>query len=232
MDNQIVFLRSVMEAELINQVDFEGATTIQVALDRVEAVFMMAHPLLNRRVAFFNMKQAEGQPMSEHIIALKLAALEADVDSMSAEDHKASRIISSCTEGELLTKLLDMKPAVDNKPTVVELEKVVADFEARKISEGLLIGGGAKSRRVKNDKDKCWKCQQKGHFARECTFPKDKLQCKICNTKGLHNTFEGCQGKEKKERYPKGEKEKKKEEKEGQEQEVSNTWSRRRWISH
>ena len=213
VDNQIVFLRSVMEAELINQVDFEGATTIQVALDRVEAVFMMAHPLLNRRVAFFNMKQAEGQPMSEHIIALKLAALEADVDSMSAEDHKASRIISSCTEGELLTKLLDMKPAVDNKPTVVELEKVVADFEARKISEGLLIGGGAKSRRVKNDKDKCWKCQQKGHFARECTFPKDKLQCKICNTKGLHNTFEGCQGKEKKERYPKGEKEKKKKKK-------------------
>ena len=210
VEEQTAFLRSVMEVELIDQVDFGGVTTIKVALDRVEAQFMLIHPLLNRRVQFLTMQQAEGQLMSEHIIGLTKAGMEADVDTMTPEDWKATRIISSCTDKEMRTKLLEMKPAVANKPTVTELEKVVADFEARKISEDLL--GGPKSRRIqeKKDKGKCWKCQQKGHFARECTFPKDKLYCKVCNTKGNHNTFQGCQGKKE---YPQKEKKNKKKEK-------------------
>ena len=212
VEGQTAFLRSVMEVELIDQVDFGGVTTIKVALDRVEAQFMLIHPLLNRRVQFLTMQQAEGQLMSEHIIGLTKAGMEADVDTMTPEDWKATRIISSCTDKEMRTKLLEMKPAVANKPTVTELEKVVADFEARKISEDLLTGGGPKNRRIQKEKDKgkCWKCQQKGHFARECTFPKDKLYCKVCNTKGNHNTFEGCQGKKE---YPQKEKKPKKKEK-------------------
>ena len=212
VEGQTAFLRSVMEVEIIDQVDFEGVATIKAALDRVEAQFMLIHPLLNRRVHFLTMQQAEGQLMSEHIIGLTKAGMEADVDTMNPEDWKATRIISSCTDKEMRTKLLEMKPAVANKPTVAELEKVVADFEARKISEDLLTGGGPKSRRIqeKKDKGKCWKCQQKGHFARECTFPKDKLYCKVCNTKGNHNTFDGCQGKKE---FPQKEKKNKKKEK-------------------
>ena len=179
VEGQIPFLRSVMETELIDQVDFGGAATIKVALDRVEAQFMLIHPLLNRRVEFLTMQQKEGQLMSEHIIGLTKAGLEADVDKMGPEDWKATRIISSCTDKEMRTKLLEMKPAVANKPTVAELEKVVADFEARKISEDLLTGGGHRNRRVQKDatKGECWKCRQKGHFARECLVPKNKLQC-------------------------------------------------------
>ena len=52
--------------------------------------------------------------MSEHIVALTKAGLEADVDTMGPEDWKATRIISSCTEKEMRTKLLEMKPAVAN----------------------------------------------------------------------------------------------------------------------
>ena len=206
IEGQVAFLRSVLDVELSEQVDFGGAATIKVALDRVEAQFMLIHPLLNRRVEFLTMQQKEGQLMSEHIICLTKAGLEADVDTMVPEDWKATRIISSCTDKEMRTKLLEMRPAVANKPTVVELEKVVADFEARKISEDLLNGGNPRSRRVQRDatKGECWKCRQKGHFARECPVPKNKLQCTVCNTKGLHNTFEGCQGKKE---YPqKGEK--------------------------
>ena len=212
IEGQVAFLRSVLDVELSEQVDFGGAATIKVALDRVEAQFMLIHPLLNRRVEFLTMQQKEGQLMSEHIICLTKAGLEADVDTMVPEDWKATRIISSCTDKEMRTKLLEMRPAVANKPTVVELEKVVADFEARKISEDLLNGGNPRSRRVQRDatKGECWKCRQKGHFARECPVPKNKLQCTVCNTKGLHNTFEGCQGKKE---YPqKGEKKKKKKE--------------------
>ena len=214
VEGQTAFLRSVMEVELIDQVDFGSVASIKVALDRVEAQFMLIHPLLNRRVQFLTMQQAEGQLMSEHIIGLTKAGMEADVDTMTPEDWKATRIISSCTDKEMRTKLLEMKPAVANKPTVVELEKVVADFEARKISEDLLTGGGAKNRRTlqkDKDKGKCWRCQQKGHFARDCTFPKDKLHCKVCNTRGNHNTFEDCQGKKEppsKERKPKKKKDK------------------------
>ena len=207
VDGQIAFLRSIVDAELSDQVNFEGATTIKMALDRVEAQFMLIHPLLNRRVEFLTMQQKDGQLMSEHIIGLTKAGLEADVDSMMPEDWKATRIISSCTDKEMRTKLLEMRPAADNKPTVVELEKVVADFEARKISEDLLTGGLPKNRRVQGkgepQKGECWKCRQRGHFARECPVPKNKLQCTVCNTKGLHNTFEGCQGKKD---YPQKEK--------------------------
>ena len=212
IDGQIAFLRSVLDVELSEQVDLGGATTIKEALDRVEAQFMLTHPLLNRRVEFLTMQQKEGQLMSEHIIGLTKAGLEADVDTMGPEDWKATRIISSCTDKEMRTKLLEMRPAVANKPTVVELQKVVADFEARKISEDLLTGGTPRNRRVQKGeppKGECWKCRQKGHFARECPVPKNKLQCTVCNTKGFHNTFEGCQGKKE---YPNKDKKKKKKE--------------------
>ena len=64
VEGQTAFLRSVMEVEIIDQVDFEGVATIKAALDRVEAQFMLIHPLLNRRVHFLTMQQAEGQLMS------------------------------------------------------------------------------------------------------------------------------------------------------------------------
>ena len=36
VDNQIAYLRSVMDSDLIDKVDFVGVTTIKIALDRVE----------------------------------------------------------------------------------------------------------------------------------------------------------------------------------------------------
>ena len=41
VEGQTAFLRSVMEVEIIDQVDFEGVATIKAALDRVEAQFML-----------------------------------------------------------------------------------------------------------------------------------------------------------------------------------------------
>ena len=40
-------------------------------------------------------------------------------------------IISSCSNNELVTKLLEMRPAVADKPTVEELEKVIIAFDAQ-----------------------------------------------------------------------------------------------------
>ena len=207
--NQIAYLRSVMELELIDQVDFDGAADIDVALDRVEKEFMKTHPLLNRRVSFLTLKQPEGQLMSEHLVTFKQSGKEADVDSMSPEDLKATLIISSCTNKELTTKLLELTPAVADKPTVAELEKVITDYEARKTSEELL-NPNSRSRRVDAGKGKCHRCQQKGHFIRDCKVPKDQLECKVCNTKGNHNTKPTCleKKKEKTEALPKKKKKK------------------------
>ena len=173
VENQIAYLRSVMEAELVDQVDFEGATTIQEAMDRVEREFKKTHPLLNRRVTLLTMKQPEGQLMSDHLVAFKQVGKEADVDTMSPEDLKAVLIISSCTNKELVTKLLEMSPAEPDKPTVAELEKVITDFEVRKKSEELL-NPDSKSRRVDASKVKCFKCQKRGHFWRDCKESGDK----------------------------------------------------------
>ena len=62
-------------------------------------------------------------------------------------------LFSSCSNKELVTKLLEMRPAVDDKPTVEELEKVITDFEVRKKSEELL-NPDPKSRRVDASKAK------------------------------------------------------------------------------
>merc|ERR1711895_382824 len=34
----------------------------------------------------------------------------------------------------------------------------------------------------------CRTCGKKGHMAAACTIPKDKLQCKFCNSQNSHNT--------------------------------------------
>merc|ERR1712208_30280 len=34
----------------------------------------------------------------------------------------------------------------------------------------------------------CRTCGKKGHMAAACTMPKDKLQCKFCNSQNSHNT--------------------------------------------
>ena len=177
VENQVAYLRSVMEAELIDQVDFEGATSIDVALARVEQEFKKSHPLLNRRVTLLTMKQPEGQLMSDYLVAFKQVGKEADVDTMTPEDLKAVLIISSCTNKELVTKLLEMNPAVADKPSVVELEKVITDFEVRKKSEELL-NPDPKSRRVDASKAKCFKCQKKGHFWRDCKEDKPEQKSK------------------------------------------------------
>ena len=170
MKSQIAFLRSVLELEISEKVDFTGAADIKTALDTVEQQFMKLYPLINRRVEFLTMQQKEGQTMSEHIVNLSKAGQEADVDSMTPEDLKATRIISSCTNKEMRTKLLEMKPAVANKPTVVELEKVVADYEARKISEDLLIGDKPRNRRTPGrggPSGPCFRCNEKGHYYKD-----------------------------------------------------------------
>ena len=110
MDGQLAYLTSVVELEIIDKVDLTGATTIKMALDRVEEEFMKTHPLINRRVEFLTMNQKEGQLMSEHIVNLTKAGQEADVDNMTPEDLKATRLIASCTNKEMRTKLLEMKP--------------------------------------------------------------------------------------------------------------------------
>ena len=211
VENQIAYLRSVMDSDLIDKVDFGGATTIRMALDRVEREFMKTHPLLNRRVAFLTMKQPEGQQMSEFLVTFKQSGKEADVDTMTIEELKATLIIGSCSNKELRTKLLEMRPATANKPTVPELEQVVAAFEARKASEDLL-NNGSRSRRADSSQGKCHRCQQKGHFVKDCTVPKWQLECKVCGTKGHHNTKPSCKmGKEEeKEVQPKRPKKKKK----------------------
>ena len=114
-----------MDSDLIDKVDFVGASTIKIALDRVEREFMKTHPLLNRRVAFLTMKQPEGQQMSEFLVTFKQSGKEADVDTMTIEELKATLIIGSCSNKELRTKLLEMKPATANKPTVPELAQLV-----------------------------------------------------------------------------------------------------------
>ena len=177
VENQVAYLRSVMEAELVEQVDFTGVASIDAALARVEQEFKKTHPLLNRRVTLLTMKQPEGQLMSDHLVAFKQVGQEADVDTMTPEDLKAVLIISSCTNKELVTKLLEMNPTVADKPSVAELEKVINDFEVRKKSEELL-NPDPKSRRVDASKVTCFKCKQKGHFWRDCKEPADKTEQK------------------------------------------------------
>ena len=195
VENQVAYLRSVMDAELVEQVDLDGATSIDVALARVEQEFKKTHPLLNRRVTLLTMKQPEGQIMSDYLVAFKQVGKEADVDTMSSEDLKAVLIISSCTNKELVTKLLEMNPTVADKPSVVELEKVITDFEVRKKSEELL-NPDPKSRRVDASKATCFKCKQKGHFWRDCKGPADKTEQK---SKGDYSSskFKKKKGKKK-----------------------------------
>ena len=45
----------------------------------------------------------------------------------------------------------------------------------------------------------CQACGKKGHMVAACTVPKEKLYCKFCDTKNLHNTS-ACIKKQKEEK--------------------------------
>ena len=50
----------------------------------------------------------------------------------------------------------------------------------------------------------CRACGKKGHMSAACTVPKDKLFCKFCDTKNLHNTS-ACIKKQKEDKETKRE---------------------------
>ena len=72
-----------------------------LAIKRLVYDFNKDASQLEEKVEFLTMNQKEGQLMSEHIVNLTKAGQEADVDNMTPEDLKATRLIASCTDKEM-----------------------------------------------------------------------------------------------------------------------------------
>ena len=176
VDSQMIYFRAAMDSEMKDRLDdaLDHVTNLEEALKVVEDEFKKICPLLNRRVTLFSNKQPEGQSMSEYLVGQKQLWKEADVNKLTPEDLKATLIISSCTNKELATKLLELKPAVVDKPTVAELEKVIEEYEARKASEELLNPSKERSRRTDTSGPQCFSCREYGHIQSFCPKKKEK----------------------------------------------------------
>ena len=174
--DQMIYFKAAMDAEMRDRLkaSLESVADLKAALELVNKEFEKIYPKLNRRVSVINMKQPEDQPMSEFLITLEQHWAEADMNDLTMQDLMATTIISSCTNRELTTKLLEMKPAVADKPTVAELKKVVSDYEARKASEELLIQASHRSRRMDLANIQCYNCQEYGHTQGRCPKKKKK----------------------------------------------------------
>merc|ERR1712115_432845 len=122
------------------------------------------------------------------------------MDAISPEDWSKLLLYATCTDKEILTKILAKTRELETPHQIIEFVDVE---ECGKKNAGRLLGGKATIARAgfqgggdNNGNNgvrtpKCFACQAKGHTRSECTVDPSTLWCVHCKTKN-HNTYNKC----------------------------------------
>ena len=110
----------------------------------------------------------------------------------AGSDRIECLLIVSGLNDEAVLKELHKDIATHMRSPKVLMEAITAiDRSAQTLDYQLT--GGDKLRRMNNGQNACCHtCQTAGHNKEQCTVPKDKLFCKHCKKKGVHNTNSYC----------------------------------------
>ena len=193
---QKAVLLSCISPEFQAKVDLSHAVTLTQSLAILDEVFRKANPRMLLRHRYLKIKQQKGESVSEYISKEAQLSKDAGIAELSPEELRAHVLIAGIHEKELVKKLLELKEEDLNVTKIREVSDIYA--EQTKTVDGLVDSESARTRQNKTADSQltCFTCQEKGHRAPDCKFPKEKLHCKWCQQYGRpanrHNSSQFC----------------------------------------
>ena len=103
--------------------------------------WLVNHPLITNRLKYFQHKQADGQKASAFSAAHKELRKGCDLEEMTPEDVHIMTMLAGFVDEDMLNELLKIN---DGKPkTVLELDKKIAEVEARRSAATFILGSAS-----------------------------------------------------------------------------------------
>ena len=156
-------------------------------MNALDKLFLKIQPLADRRRAIFHYKQTIGQKMSQLIAEKENERFAANTADMTSDDYFVIAILEMCTDPELSKRFGEVK----TNELTEKLKDVAEVYERATTSDNqaMLVNSNKtnwkKNQNAQNTSTKqCYRCNRKGHAAREYRTDKEKLYCIFCKTKG------------------------------------------------
>merc|ERR1712105_174760 len=137
------------------------------------------------------MSQSKTENATQFGQRVRTSYMHSDAANAGSDKIECLLIIRGLTDEAILKELHKDIAKYTWSPNV-RMEAITAlDRSAHTLDHQLT--GGKKLRRMNNGQGaRCHTCQTVGHTKEQCTVSKDKLFCKHCKKKGLHNTNSYC----------------------------------------
>ena len=160
----------------------------------LDKLFLKSQPLADRRRAVFHCKQRIRQKMSQLITKKENERFATNTADMTQDDFFVKAILEMCTDPELSKRFCEVKT---NELTWEKLRDVAETYERATASDkrAMMINSnrrnGRKNKSTQGTSTKqCYRCNKKGHTAKDRRTDKKKLYCKFCRAKG--HASEAC----------------------------------------
>ena len=121
------FLNSRLRGKIQNNTPVLDDPTDESCLDMLRSEFLIRHPLFNRRLAFYEAKQEQGQDFTDFAEKLQRHGDEADLRNIPIDDTYVMRYFTAVTDDKLQEEFLRLK-----SPTKQEMLETAANYEQGK----------------------------------------------------------------------------------------------------
>ncbi len=137
---QLAYVKILVDDHLVGKINAakNDRTNGVACLDILCNIFKAKYPVIVKRVAYFNVKQENGEPFSETVTRMKNQAIDADIDRLDIDGVKVLRYLTAVKDEKLLKELIDV-----SNPNPEKLEEAIAKYEATKASSSAVTGSNS-----------------------------------------------------------------------------------------
>ena len=159
--------------------------TVMAELEKL--CFEVYNPAINRQIEVFRMTQSKTETAAQVGLRVQNSYMHSDTANAGSNRIECLLILRFITDESALKEL--HKDIAGNMRNPKVLMEAITAIERSAQTLDFQLTGSDRARRANNVQNaQCHTCQQAGHTKEQCTVPKDKLSCKHCKKKGIHNT--------------------------------------------
>jgi len=192
-DTQLAYLRLCLDPEIRIRAGTDDAKTHEEALEDLNKLcFEVYNPAINRQIEVFRINQPKTANTTQFAQKVRTMYMHSDVANANSDKIECLLVLRSLSDETILKELHKDIAKYTVSPKILMEAITALDRSAQTLDHQL--NGPEKSRRMNNGQGgaRCHTCQGTGHSKEQCTVSKDKLYCKNCRKKGLHNTNNYC----------------------------------------